>query len=361
MNKKKKKKLKLKKSFKITLITFLSLIIIFLGTIIYFQTPVSRSDEKVIITIKSGASKDKIAKLLKANNLIKSTTYFKIKSKLSGASYYAASYELSPNMTLNEIIKELQTEGVNINETTITIKEGQNMRQIAKTISENSNLKYEDIINKTNDKEYLNKLIKKYWFIKKDIKNDKLYYALEGYFFPDTYQIDKETTTIEEIFDMMLNQMETILNEYKTEINKSSYSVHKLLTLASVTQSEGYNEEDFKNIASVFYNRMAINMPLGSCVTSYYGVKKEMTNELLLKDINAKNAYNTRGEDPVLFPVGPISAPGKKAIEAVVKPIKTKYYYFVSDKNHKLYFTKTVSEHEKTISKLEQEGLWLEW
>ena len=154
MNKKKKKKLKLKKSFKITLITFLSLIIIFLGTIIYFQTPVSRSDEKVIITIKSGASKDKIAKLLKANNLIKSTTYFKIKSKLSGASYYAASYELSPNMTLNEIIKELQTEGVNINETTITIKEGQNMRQIAKTISENSNLKYEDIINKTNDKEY---------------------------------------------------------------------------------------------------------------------------------------------------------------------------------------------------------------
>ena len=160
----------------------------------------------------------------------------------------------------------------------------------------------------------LNKLIKKYWFIKKDIKNDKLYYALEGYLFPDTYQIDKETTTIEEIFDMMLNQMETILNEYKTEINKSSYSVHKLLTLASVTQSEGYNEEDFKNIASVFYNRMAIDMPLGSCVTSYYGVKKEMTNELLLKDINAKNAYNTRGEDPVLFPVGPISAPGKKAI-----------------------------------------------
>ena len=119
--------------------------------------------------------------------------------------------------------------------------------------------------------------------------------------------------------------------------------------------------DDFKNIASVFYNRMMDDMPLGSCVTSYYGVKKEMTEVLTYSDINNQNAYNTRGDNPVLFPIGPISAPGKKAIEAVIKPIKTNYYYFVSDKNHKLYFTKTLREHEQTINKLEQEGLWLQW
>ena len=102
-------------------------------------------------------------------------------------------------------------------------------------------------------------------------------------------------------------------------------------------------------------------MPLGSCVTSYYGVKKSMTDELLLSDINASNPYNTRGANPVKFPVGPISLPGTKAIKAVIFPIDTDYYFFVSDKNNKLYFTKTNTEHEKMISKLQNEGLWLEW
>ena len=78
-------------------------------------------------------------------------------------------------------------------------------------------------------------------------------------------------------------------------------------------------------------------------------------------DIDDDNPYNTRGDNPKLISVGPISNPGKDAIEAVLKPIKTDYYYFVSDKNNKVYFTKTFEEHEKVISKLQDEGLWLEW
>ena len=111
-------------------------------------------------------------------------------------------------MSLNEIIKELQTNGTNINEVTITIKEGQNMRQIAKLISENTSIKYDDIIKKTKDQKYLDKLIDKYWFIEKDIKNDNLYYNLEGYLFPDTYKVDKYETNIENVFEVLLNQMD---------------------------------------------------------------------------------------------------------------------------------------------------------
>ncbi len=355
----KKKKIKFKKGFKLGVLVFLIVIIIL--TIIYLLTPVSSSDKEEIVTIKSGTSTSEIATILKDKKLIKSKTFFTIYSKIKRAKYYAASYKLSPNMSLNEIINELQTNGNDIDEIAITIKEGQNMRQIAKLISENTNIKYDDIIKKSKDQKYLDKLINKYWFIEKDIKNSNLYYNLEGYLFPDTYQIYKEETDIEKVFEVLLNQMDQVLSEYKTDINKSNYSIHKLLTLASVTQSEGYNEDDFKNIASVFYNRMKNNMPLGSCVTSYYGVKKEMTETLTNSDINNENAYNTRGDNPTLFPIGPISAPGKKAIEAVLKPNTTNYYYFVSDKNHKLYFTKTLKEHEQTINKLEQEGLWLEW
>ena len=151
------------------------------------------------------------------------------------------------------------------------------------------------------------------------------------------------------------------LNKYKKQIEKSKYSIHELMTLASVVQSEGYNEEDFKNIASVFYNRLKTGIPLESCVTSYYGVKKDMTDELLQKDINAENPYNTRGNNPVKMPIGPISMPGDKALDATFNPIETSYYFFVSDKNNKLYFTKTLNEHEKIIKKLQNEGLWLEW
>ena len=360
MNKKiKKKKRKLKKSFKLGVLIFL--IIVLLSIFIYLFTPVSNSTKEQVITIESGASTKEIATILKDNKLIKSKILFEILSKIKNANFYAAIYKLSPNMTINEIIEELQSSGININDTTITIKEGQNIRQIAKLIEENTNINYDDIIAKTKDKEYLNELIDKYWFIEKDIKNTDLYYNLEGYLFPDTYSINKEETNVENIFALFLNQMDQVLSEYKKDIEKSEYSIHKLLTLASITQSEGYDDDDFKNIASVFYNRMNDQMALGSCVTSYYGVKKDMDEALTNSDINDQNKYNTRGDSPVLFPVGPISSPGKKAIEAVVNPIKTNYYYFVSDKNHKLYFTKTLKEHEQTITKLEQEGLWLEW
>lgn len=360
MNSKNKKKVKLKKGFKIGVLIFLFIIII-LSITVYLLTPVSNNAKEEVVTIESGLSTKEISAILKDKKLIKSKTLFILYSKIKKANYYAASYKLSPDMSFKEIINELQTGGININEVTITIKEGQNMRQIAKLISENTNIQYDDIINKTKDKEYLDKLIDKYWFIEKDVKNSNLYYNLEGYLFPDTYKVDKYETDIEQVFEILLNQMDKVLSKYKVDIQKSNYSIHKLLTLASVTQSEGYNEDDFKNIASVFYNRMMDDMPLGSCVTSYYGVKKEMTEVLTYSDINNQNAYNTRGDNPVLFPIGPISAPGKKAIEAVIKPIKTNYYYFVSDKNHKLYFTKTLREHEQTINKLEQEGLWLQW
>ena len=274
---------------------------------------------------------------------------------------YAAKYYFSPSMNLDEIINTLNEGGYNENEISITFKEGINMRGIAKLIKENTSNSEDDVYKKLKDEKYLNSAIEKYWFLTDDIKNSKIYYSLEGYLFPDTYRFNSKDVTVEEIFNKMLDQMEKELNKYKKQKENSKYSIHELMTLASITQSEGYNEDDFKNIASVFYNRLKTGMALGSCVTSYYGVKKDMTDELLQKDIDASNPYNTRGNNPVSFPVGPISMPGAKALDATLDPIETSYYFFVSDKNSKLYFTKTLNEHERMITKLQNEGLWLEW
>ena len=361
----KKQGRKLKKKFKIILVLVAILLIgiaTLLGTYCYFKSPVSNDKKEVSIVIENGSTISDIAALLKKEGLIKDENFFKLYVKLKKVSnVYAAKYYFSPSMNLDEIINTLNEGGYNENEISITFKEGINMRGIAKLIKENTSNSEDDVYKKLKDEKYLNSVIEKYWFLTDDIKNSKIYYPLEGYLFPDTYRFNSKDVTVEEIFNKMLDQMEKELNKYKKQIENSKYSVHELITLASITQSEGYNEDDFKNIASVFYNRLKTGMALGSCVTSYYGVKKDMTDELLQKDIDASNSYNTRGNNPVSFPVGPISMPGAKALDATLDPIETSYYFFVSDKNNKLYFTKTLNEHERMITKLQNEGLWLEW
>lgn len=356
---------KLKKKFKIILVLVAILLIgiaTLLGTYCYFKSPVSNDKKEVSIVIENGSTISDIAALLKKEGLIKNENFFKLYVKLKKVSnVYAAKYYFSPSMNLDEIINTLNEGGYNENEISITFKEGINMRGIAKLIKENTSNSEDDVYKKLKDEKYLNSIIEKYWFLTNDIKNSKIYYSLEGYLFPDTYRFNNKDVSVEEIFNKMLDQMEKKLNKYKKQIEKSKYSIHELMTLASITQSEGYNEDDFKNIASVFYNRLKTGMALGSCVTSYYGVKKDMTDELLQKDIDASNPYNTRGNNPVSFPVGPISMPGAKALDATLDPIETSYYFFVSDKNSKLYFTKTLNEHERMITKLQNEGLWLEW
>lgn len=356
---------KLKKKFKIILVLVAILLIgiaTLLGTYCYFKSPVSNDKKEVSIVIENGSTISDIAALLKKEGLIKDENFFKLYVKLKKVSnVYAAKYYFSPSMNLDEIINTLNEGGYNENEISITFKEGINMRGIAKLIKENTSNSEDEVYKKLKDEKYLNSVIEKYWFLTDDIKNSKIYYSLEGYLFPDTYRFNSKDVTVEEIFNKMLDQMEKELNKYKKQIENSKYSVHELITLASITQSEGYNEDDFKNIASVFYNRLKTGMALGSCVTSYYGVKKDMTDELLQKDIDASNPYNTRGNNPVSFPVGPISMPGAKALDATLDPIETSYYFFVSDKNNKLYFTKTLNEHERMITKLQNEGLWLEW
>lgn len=359
------KKLKLKKKalFIIILLPLLLVLLLFTSIYFYFTSPVDKKDDTIKqIIIEEGTSTSQIAEKLKASKIIKNERVFRQFLKLKKAdNIYAASYYFKSSMTLNEVIDVLKQGGHNLNEIAITFREGINVLSLANIIEENTSNTKEDVFNTLKDEGYIDSLIDKYWFLTDDIKNKDIYYPLEGYLFPNTYFFASYDVDVKDIFDAMLDEMDKVLTNYKTDIEKNSLSVHKLLTLASITQSEGVNKDDFKTIASVFINRLNDNMPLGSCVTSYYGVKKSMEEELSLSDINDDNPYNTRGDNPKLISVGPISNPGKDAIEAVLKPIKTDYYYFVSDKNNKVYFTKTFEEHENVISKLQDEGLWLEW
>ncbi len=358
---KSKHKNKYKKA-NIFLSIILGICLIGIVLVIYFLSPVSLKGKEVDFIVKEGESLSQIGQNLKKEGLIKNEKVFLAYVVVKDAKQiYAAKYDLNSNMTLGEIVSKLKKGGVNKDEITLTFKEGQNIRQIAKEIAKNTNNSYEDVINLSNDETYINELIKKYWFITKDIKNKNIYYKLEGYLFPDSYNFNSKNVSTKEIFNEMITHMDKKLSKYQKQIEKSGYTTHQILTMASIVELE-VKQDSRKDIAGLFYNRLKAKMNLGSDPTSYYGAKKEMNGELYQSEYDEANPYNTRSTSLAgKLPVGPICNPSLGAIDAAINPSKHEYYYFVTDKNGKVYLTKDYETHNKVILELKNKGLWFEW
>ena len=328
----------------------------------YQISPVSRESEKVIIEIKAG-SVSSIGDALYENNLIRSKFMFKIYVKLHGINDLKAStYELNKNMKLSEIIKVLEEgNSYNPDEIRITFKEGLNVRKIAKLIEENTNNKYDDFINLMDDDDYIDSLINKYWFLTDEIKDEKIYYSLEGYLFPNTYAFFNKDVEIKTIIETMLDEMGKQLEQYREKMEDSDYSVHEWLTMASIVELEGANADDRAGVAGVFHNRVNDGWSMGSDVTTYYYLKIDDFKQSLNGNNNlytCDGAYNTRCTSFIGLPVGPISNPGIESIEGTINYKKHNYYYFVADCKGKTYLNKDVTGHYNTINKLKNENNW---
>ncbi len=321
-------------------------------------------DERVIINIKEGQTYSTISSLLKENDLIKSELVYKIYIKLNKpGSLEHGDYILNKSYNIKELIETLEKGSVNLQETKrVTFVEGKNMRYIISKITSEFSISEEEILNKLKDTEYLDSLIAKYWFLTDDIKNKNIYYSLEGYLFPDTYEF-YVNATVEDIFRTMLNNMENKLEPYKEEVENNKYTIHEMLTLASIIELEASSASDRKGVAGVFYNRLKDGWSLGSDVTTYYAERIDnWSRDLKKSELNKCNSYNTRSSCMAgKLPVSPICNPGIKSIEATIEPTSHNYYYFVADKNGKTYFSKTDSEHTKTVNKLKRDGLWIEY
>lgn len=343
------------------------LVLIILGVLFllsyykYQIGPVSDSNDKIAFEINEGDNYYTIASRLEESGLIKNKDIYMVYLKLNpqNSSLNVGIYYLKPNMGVKGIINELNGNSVST-DIIITFKEGRHMRYIAKNIANNTNNTEADVYALLKDKTYLNELIKEYWFIDSSILNKDIYYSLEGYLYPNTYNFKDKDVTVKEIFKVMLDETEKQIEPYKNSIIASKYNFHQLVTLGSVIELEAKNEEDRKLVSSVFYNRLRANMPLGSDVTTYYAAKVEMSErDLYKKEINDVNAYNTRPlQMSGKLPVGPICNPSISSIVAAINPAKSNYYFFVADKNGKVYYTKSNKEHEQLIIKLKSDGLW---
>lgn len=340
------------------------LIVVALIGVYFYNVKYHGKNERVIINVKEGETYSTLSSLLKEKGLIKSELAYKIYIKFKKpVNLEHGDYVLNKSYDFDKLISTLEKGSVNLQETKmVTFVEGKNMRYIISKITKEFDITEEEILNKLKDNDYLDSLIKKYWFLTDDIKNKDIYYSLEGYLFPDTYEF-YVNCTVEDIFKTMLNNMENKLEKYKEEVESSKYTIHEMITLASIIELEASSSSDRKGVAGVFYNRLKDKWSLGSDVTTYYAERIDnWSRDLKMSELKKCNQYNTRSSCMAgKLPVSPICNPGIKSIEATIEPTSHNYYYFVADKNGKTYFSKSDSEHTRTVSKLKREGLWIEY
>lgn len=341
--------------FIISIILVITIAAVAGGGYYYLSTALKPVDpnnkQEIEIEIPIGSSVSTIGKILEENGIIKSGRVFKYYVKFKNeADFQAGEYQMSKAMTFPEIIDSLKT-GRLMQEVVfkMTIPEGKQLEQIAAIIAKNTDLKAEAVFKQLNDRAFIDRLVEKYPdVLSKEIFQKDVKYPLEGYLFPATYPFYKENPTVDEIIGTMLDKTREVLKTYAGQMAEMDYTPHKLLTMASLIEEEATQQTEREKIASVFYNRLEVGMPLQTDPTVLYALG-EHKSRTLYKDLEVDSPYNTYKYKGL--PPGPIANAGEVSIEAALNPAKTDYYYFLATSTGEVIFTKTLDAHNREKAK----------
>lgn len=325
--------------------------------------------------IESGQSVTSIGSSLEKANLVRSGSVFKYMVQFKGVGNQLSygSFELSPSMTVNQIIDEL-TSGSQTNERTITIVPGWTCEDIADyLVREGAISSAEEFLTLCND---VDRYVGDSYALKAAQDAGTLVgrkYALEGYLAPDTYRIFKSASA-ESIIATLLKQHNNVIDkvyyadntEYRVDENgeyspvetyQSDLTMDQFIVLASMIEKEAAKTEDYARVSAVFHNRLKQGWKLESDPTATYlfGLSHYILTE---EELNAQNLYNTYVV-PAL-PIGPICNPSTAALKAAMHPdmeyIEQGYMYFCATDpaTGELAFAITKEEHEQNVARYQQ-------
>ncbi|AXN37620.1 endolytic transglycosylase MltG [Peribacillus butanolivorans] len=338
---------------KIIMITIASLILLIgivgLVGFLYINSamkPVDPDDDTIKkVKIPIGSSVNGISTLLEEQGIIKDARVFKYYIKFRNESgFQAGEYKLSPSMPIQDIVTSIKT-GKLMKEATmkITIPEGKQLIQIADIIAVKTDQDPKEIFKTLNSEKFVNSMQERFpELLTSEIENKNVLYPLEGYLFPATYDFYEEKPSLEAVVIEMLKKTEETLQAYETQMSKKDYSVHQMLTFASLVEEEATAQVDRGKIASVFYNRIKKDMPLQTDPTVLYA-KGSHKSKVLYKDLEVKSPYNTYKNKGL--PPGPIANAGTTSIDAVLKPEKTDFLYFLATPEGEVLYSKTLEDH----------------
>lgn len=310
--------------------------------------PTSTTGIEVEIPMGSGLTA--ISNILEENGVIKDARIFKYYTKFKNESdFQAGNYTLTQSMTLDEIIESLKTGRVYREPVfTLTVPEGLTLEQIAKIIEKNTEYTADEFMAKVKDNEFIQNMIGNYPdLLSEEVFDGNVRYALEGYLYPATYSFYEQNPSLDEIIKTMISQTEEVVKGYTELLEEKQITVHDLLTFASLLEKEATAQTDRETIASVFYNRLKVGMPLQTDPTVLYSLGSHK-DRVLYEDLEVDSPYNTYVINGL--PPGPIANAGKVSIEAALNPTNTEYLYFLADKEGTNHFAKTYEEHLQNIN-----------
>jgi UPF0755 protein len=389
------KKLSIKtKYFMSKSIVYFIIFVIILGIFGYFSfniykqiylPPNQMPSGEYSFELKTGQNITDIAKKFDQDGLINSQFGFVMAEKLKPiANLQTGSYNIElENDSPQELLQKIDDESFRIQEAvanignrptaTITFREGETLDQIIVKLSENKVVNKDQLITFAKNPDNFNR--ERYPFLPEpltceygNMQNCAKYYP-EGYLYPDTYEFFLESTP-NEVFDKLLSNFNNRVWS-KLENKPNPQTFYKAMIMASVIEKEtgrtrGVNQESLaevnkerKIMAGVFQNRIAQNMKWQSDPTASYGHGKPICQQtfkiegcIFLNDPSAQTLYNTYKIEG--YPIGPVTSPQYDNIIAALEPDSNNYLFFVSDVVGKKYFSRTNSEHEQQIQRVQQ-------
>lgn len=315
----------------------------------------------VQVNIPSGSSVSKIGQILVDQGIIRNKAVFQYTADFlsKSAGIRAGNFMLSPKMTIIDVIDTLSSMSSAMLTRTFTIREGLSVEETARSLVDQGVLLSTDrFLALCKDG---SAFVQEYDFLSDPCADPNRTYALEGYLFPDTYEI-YEGSSEEVIIEKMLDRMDGMLSLARAYVaTDDTYSLDEIVILASMIEKEA-RIGDFYRVSAVFHNRLQASMPLQSCVTVQYitGTKNIVLTQEQLSIDSPYNTYINTG-----LPAGPVSCPSQAALEAALYPdaefMADGYLYFCTKDPTagELAFAKTLSQHEANVAAYRP--LWVEY
>jgi len=310
------------------------------GWVVRFAVETAEGDrtETVTVVIPKGSTVKEINRILARGGLVHDDIRFLVLARYLGlaAKLQAGEFALHRGQTPSKLLTELAT--AKPIQHAVTIREGLTISDIAKTFAAGGWCDSEEFTRLTGDPDFLKSL-------GLASRNN-----LEGYLYPDTYYLTRKGQTAADLIRMQVRHFFSVWDDIQTEI-PLNLSPYEALTLASMVEKETGNAEERPLIAGVFYNRLKKGMRLQSDPTVIYGVEN-YSGKLTRKDLRTPSPYNTYTLRRL--PAGPISNPGKEALQAVFHPAESKFFYFVSKNNGRHKFSENLREHNRAVNRYQR-------
>jgi len=313
----------------------LLLLVIFLFAAGYWLfSPYRAFSSPTFVDIEHGMSSRLIARELAKHGVVRSPwSFLAVRVLHPSATLQAGEYRFDTAATPFAVFNKISHGDIFFE--SLTVPEGSNIFDIARLLENLNSVSSQAFLNYVPHAESIHDV-------------DPLAHGLEGYLFPSTYRLT-HTTTASRLCRMMTDDFRKTWTALGGPANGAE--THRIVTIASLIEKETAIPEERPLIASVFYNRLRLGMPLQSDPTTVYAALLENRYRGVIhkSDLASDNPYNTYTHPGL--PPGPICNPGRASLEAALHPAHTDYLYFVArpDGSGHHTFSTTLTEHLKAV------------